>query len=77
MVKKDTETLPSNQADFQPHVKMAQTSVLKELKSNAIQDAVVTIQESEKSEVINEKILTEAEKDHDFDETPAEFDSKI
>jgi hypothetical protein len=67
MVNKETETLPSNQADFQPNVIMALTSVLKELESNDIQDAIVSTQESEKSEVINEKVTTKAKKHHAFD----------
>jgi hypothetical protein len=41
----ETETLPSNQADFQPNVNMAQNYVLQELESNAVPDADASIQE--------------------------------
>jgi hypothetical protein len=56
---------------------MAQTSALKELESNAIQDVAVSIQESETSDVINEILLIEVKNGCVLDQTLAGFYSKI
>jgi hypothetical protein len=76
MGNKEAEALPSNQAEFQPNLETTQTSVLKELESNVIQDVVVLIQESEESDVMNDKVLAEAKKDNISDQTPEGFEPK-